>query len=258
MLPSLFLSHGSPRIILDDCPARDFLASFGATLPRPRAIAVATAHWNTRVTAVGSAAAPKTIHDFGRFDERLFEMHYDAPGAPDISNEVVEMFATAGLNPHVDPNRGYDHGVWVPLMLMYPQADIPVIPIAVQPYDGPQHHYDLGRALTKLREQDVLVIGSGSFTHDLHRVWSNPLGAEPPRDVELFSDWMDSALTERRVDDLLEYRTRAPFAVENHPTEEHLLPLFTALGAGGDDAKVQRVHASSTYGVLRMDAYAFG
>jgi 4,5-DOPA dioxygenase extradiol len=258
MLPSIFISHGSPMIMVDDCPARDFLRGLGATLPRPSAIAMVTAHWNTRIAAVGADAAPKMIYDFGNFDERLFQFHYSAPGAPALAGEIGEMFSQAGLQSRIDPHRGYDHGVWVPLMLMYPDADIPVVPVAVQPHDGPAHHFDMGRAMARLREQNVLVVGSGSFTHDLHRVFRANAPPEQPQDVIAFSNWMDEKLTAGATQDLLAYRTHAPYAVENHPTDEHLLPIFTAMGASGSGAKATRLHSSATYGVLRMDAYSFG
>jgi 4,5-DOPA dioxygenase extradiol len=259
MLPSVFISHGSPMILLEDCPARDFLRTFHTTLPRkPRAIAMVTAHWMTRTPATGADPAPKMIYDFGRFDDRLFQQHYNAPGDPAIAAEIGQMFTSAGLQAAIDPHRGYDHGVWIPLMLMYPDADIPVIPVAVQPNDSPAHHYAMGQAMAKLRERDILVLGSGSFTHDLHRVFRQEVLHEPPHDVIAFSEWMDEKLTAGAVDELLDYRAQAPFAVENHPTDEHLLPIFTAMGAAGPGAKATRLHASTTYGVLRMDAYAFG
>lgn len=257
MLPTIFVSHGAPTLALQDVPARHFLEQLGRDLPRPRAIAVVTAHWETRQASVGGAAKPETIHDFGRFDDRLFAMRYTAPGDPALADRMSDLLCAAGLESRVDPRRGLDHGVWIPLILMYPEADIPVVPVSVQPGYGPAHHLDLGRALSSLREDGVLVLGSGSFTHDLARFRGGPLDAAPPEDVQDFAAWFDAALTEGRTCDLLTYRTRAPHAVENHPTEEHLLPLYVAMGAAGPNAKAKRLHSSSTYGILRMDAYAF-
>jgi 4,5-DOPA dioxygenase extradiol len=142
-------------------------------------------------------------------------------------------------------------------MLMYPEADIPVVPIAVQPGASTSHHLQLGRALAELRADNVLVLASGSFTHDLHRFRGGPIDATPPEVVTEFADWFDSALLEGRLADLLAYRTRAPHAVQNHPTEEHLLPLYVALGAGSEKITAEHLHKSSNYGILRMDAYAF-
>ena len=255
MMPSIFVSHGAPNLLLQDVPARRFLRELGTTLPRPRAIVAVTAHWETRRPAVGAAPAPATIHDFGKFDDRLFTMQYPAPGAPELADRVSDLLCDAGVPSTLDPARGLDHGIWVPLMLMYPLADVPVVPLSVQPSCGPGHHLQVGRALTALRADGVLVLASGSFTHDLGRFGSQMLDAQPPDDVDAFSTWFDDALTAGQTTELLGYRTRAPHAALNHPTEEHLLPLFVALGAGGPTAT--RLHQSSTYAVLRMDAYAF-
>lgn len=257
MLPAIFVSHGAPTLVLEDAPARRFLADLGQALPRPRAVAAVTAHWETRQPSAGGAARPATIHDFGRFDDRLFQLRYPAPGDPDLADRVSDLLCDAGLPSAVDPGRGLDHGVWVPLMLMYPEANIPVVPVSVQPACGPAHHLQVGRALAALREEDVLVLASGSFTHDLSRVRGSDLGAAAPADVDQFAGWFDAALMEGRTCDLLTYRMRAPHAAENHPTEEHLLPLYVALGAAGPQARAERLHTSSSHGVLRMDAYAF-
>lgn len=258
MLPALFVSHGAPDIILRDVPARRFLQGLGASLPRPRAVVAVTAHWETPRPAVGATPRPGTIHDFGRFDDRLFEMRYPAPGDPALAERVSDLLCDAGLASELDRARGLDHGVWVPLMLMYPDADIPVVPLSVQPDLGPAHHLQVGRALAPLRAEGVLVVASGSFTHDLARFRGRAVESATPEDVDAFAGWFDAALVEGRTGDLLTYRTRAPHAEENHPTEEHLLPLYVALGAAGPGARAERIHASATHGVLRMDAYAFG
>jgi 4,5-DOPA dioxygenase extradiol len=156
----------------------------------------------------------------------------------------------------MDPKRGLDHGAWVPLLLMYPDADIPVVELSVQSRLGPAHHLQLGRALAGLRAEDVLVLGSGTLTHDLRRVqWQEDAPLAP--DVVEFAEWMSAALAEGRVCDLLTYRTKAPHAARNHPTEEHLLPLYVALGAAGAQPRPELLHRSGSHGVLRMDAYAF-
>ena len=261
MLPSLFVSHGAPTLALQDAPARRFLQQLGASQPRPRAIVVASAHWETAEPRLGAAPHPETIHDFGRFDDALFAMRYPAPGDAALAARAAALLGEAGVAARLDPSRGLDHGVWVPLILMYPEADIPVIPLAIQPDAGPEHHMRLGQALASVRAERVLVLGSGSFTHDLSRIRFRepPAGtpADAPADVEEFAAWFDAALAEGRKDDLLAYRSRAPHAAENHPTEEHLLPLYVALGAAGGTARAERLHSSSTFGVLRMDAYAF-
>jgi len=257
MLPTLFVTHGAPDLALHDVPARRFLEGLGASLPRPKAIVSVTAHWETPEPMAGGATHPATIHDFGGFDRRLFQIRYPAAGDPALAERVANLLRTAGLPASVDKTRGLDHGVWVPLLLMYPDATIPVVPLSVQPDRGPEHHFQVGRALESLRGEDVLVLASGSFTHDLRRFRGQPIDAATPADVATFADWFGTALTERRVTDLLDYRSRAPHAKDNHPTDEHLLPLFVALGAAGPDFHAERLHTSSTYGFLRMDAFAF-
>jgi 4,5-DOPA dioxygenase extradiol len=211
------------------------------------------------VAQAGGAAAPSTIHDFGRFDDRLFQMRYPAPGDPALAARAVALVTAAGMPAAVDPRHGLDHGVWVPLMLMLPGADIPVVPFSVQPHRGAAHSYRVGQALAPLRDEGVLIMGSGSYTHDLSRFRGRALDGATPDDVAEFAGWFDRALMHGRIEDLLAYRLRAPHAEENHPTEEHLLPLFVALGAasGAGGGAAEHLHESATYGVLRMDAYAF-
>jgi 4,5-DOPA dioxygenase extradiol len=260
-LPTLFVSHGAPTLPLTDAEAKRFLEGLGGMLPaRPRAILVASAHWETARPAVNAVAGNDTIHDFRGFPEALYAMRYPAPGLAELAARVGELLGAAGIACDVDRARGLDHGAWVPLMLMYPAADVPVVQVSIQRGLGPAHHVALGRALEPLREEGVLIVGSGSFTHDLSeaRAYRDVVGAPEPDWVGGFAAWFDGALRAGRIADLLAYRRLAPFAVKNHPTEEHLLPLFVALGAAGEAAVVERLHASTTHGVLRMDVYAFG
>ena len=257
ILRPLFLSHGAPTLPFEDVGAREFLSGLATTLPRPRAILVISAHWETPVPTVNAVARNETIHDFAGFPAELYALTYPAPGDPELAERVAGLLAEAGLPVAVDTRRGLDHGAWVPLMLAWPEADIPVVQLSVQSYLGPGHHLGLGRALAPLTSEDVLIIGSGSFTHDLSS-WRGHAGQAEPEWVTQFADWFDRALTEGRTPDLLAYRDLAPHAARNHPTEEHLLPLFVALGAAGPGAQAEHLHASNTYGVLRMDAYAFG
>jgi 4,5-DOPA dioxygenase extradiol len=257
MLPSLFLSHGSPMLALTPGPAHDFLTGLGATLARPRAILVASAHWETAHPMVNGPTRNRTIHDFAGFPRALYALHYDAPGDPALAEQIDDLLAAAGLRAGIDHVRGLDHGAWVPLMLAWPDADVPVVQLSVQPHLGPAHHLEVGRALAPLRAQGVLVLGSGSFTHDLSRFQGQGPDAHEAPDVAEFAAWMDTALREGRRCDLLTYRRKAPHAVAQHPTEEHLLPMFVAMGAAGHAVRAERLHASISYGVLRMDAYAF-
>jgi 4,5-DOPA dioxygenase extradiol len=259
-LPTLLISHGSPTLAIEPSPARDFLASYGQELGKPRAIVIASAHFNANRPAVVADAHPGMIYDFGGAYKALFEMVYPAPGDPAVAARVSHLFAAAGLAPAVVEERGYDHGVWVPLILLYPQAAVPVVQVSVQPALGTAHHLALGRALAALADDDVLVIGSGSLTHNLREFYRGNRDADAPAPawVSGFEDRVYEKATTGAVDDLVHYRERAPFAHENHPTEEHFLPLYVALGAGGEGTKGRRVHSSHRNGVLSMDTYAFG
>lgn len=261
MLPTLFLSHGAPSLLLGDAPAKHFLAGLPAKLPqRPKAIVMVSAHWETSLPTVSAVSAPETIHDFGGFPQALYDLRYPAQGDGVLSRRIASKISAAGFPAEIDARRGLDHGAWIPLMLMYPDADVPVIQVSVQRGQGPAHHLALGRALAPLSAEGVLIIGSGSFTHDLssfrdHRT-DGP--APEPEWVTSFASWFDAALIGKRIPDLLDYRSLAPHARRNHPTDEHLMPLFVALGAAGADPSSERLHASVTHAVLRMDAYAFG
>lgn len=254
MFPALFLSHGSPMMALTDSPARDFLRGLGQELGKPSAILVASAHWETRIPGLNKVERNTTIHDFYGFPPELFAMRYDAPGAPALADKAAGLLREAGLETGIDPERGLDHGSWVPLTLMYPAADIPVLQVSIQSQLGPDHHLRLGQALAPLRADNVLIIGSGSFTHNLRLLRRDAVDGPQPPDVVAFADWFDAAIAGGRTQDLLEYRTRAPYAERQHPTDEHLLPLFVAMGAGGS---ARRIHASAMYSALRMDAYSF-
>lgn len=257
MLRPLFVSHGAPTLPFEDVPARHFLAGLAATMPRPRAIVVASAHWETRIPTVNAVARNETIHDFHGFPPELYRLAYPAPGAPDLAGRVVDLLAAAGLPAAIDTTRGLDHGAWVPLMLAWPDAGIPVIQLSLQTHLGAAHHLALGRALAPLAHEGVLIVGSGSLTHDLSS-WREQQGKPEPAWVTAFADWCAEAMQGQRTADLLAWRTLAPHAARNHPTEEHLLPLFVAMGAAGPEAPAERLHASTTWSILRMDAFAFG
>lgn len=254
-LPAIFVSHGSPILALGGGDTGAAWRELAAGLPRPRAVLVASAHWLSSAPAVGAAPQPETIHDFGGFPEPLFRIQYPAPGEPAVARRAAELLAASGFEVH-GVERGLDHGVWVPLREFYPQADVPVVPLALQPRLGPEHHYRMGRALQALRAEDVLVLGSGSLTHNLHEVRFEETGEVAPYVAE-FQHWFAGRLAEGDIGALLDYRRRAPQAARAHPTEEHLLPLFVALGAAGEGAVADRRFGGVTHEVLAMDVYQF-
>jgi 4,5-DOPA dioxygenase extradiol len=256
-LPALFVSHGAPTMILEPVAVREFLGGLGETMPLPKAILAVSAHWETARPAAGGAASPRTIHDFYGFPEPLYRLQYPAPGAPDLAQRVASALRDAGLPCDIDPDQGLDHGAWVPLMLMYPQAQIPVIQLSVQPGLGAAHHYRLGQALRPLRDEGVLLLASGGLTHNLREFRGHATNDPAPDWVTQFRDWVVAAVEAGRDQDVVDYRSRAPHGARNHPSEEHFLPLLVAAGARSPSVPGRRIHSSTTYAVLAMDAFAF-
>ncbi|MGE7960605.1 DODA-type extradiol aromatic ring-opening family dioxygenase [Pseudomonas sp. NPDC089530] len=255
MLPSLFISHGSPMLALEPGASGPALARLAAELPRPRAIVVVSAHWESQDLRVSSNPQPETWHDFGGFPAALFAVQYPAPGEPELAEQVAQLLRADGLPAQLDDQRPFDHGVWVPLSLMYPQADIPVVQVSLPSRMGPALQTQVGHALSGLRQQGVLLIGSGSITHNLRELdWhAGPESVEPW--AKAFRDWMIEKLAADDEAALHDYRRQAPNAVRSHPSDEHLLPLYFARGAGGD---FSIAHQGFTMGALGMDIYRFG
>ncbi|MEB0130964.1 class III extradiol ring-cleavage dioxygenase [Pseudomonas sp. CCI2.4] len=255
MFPSLFISHGSPMLALEPGASGPALARIAAEMPKPRAIVIVSAHWESQDLLVNGNPKPETWHDFGGFPPELFAVQYPAPGLPELTKHVVELLSADGLPARVDSQRPFDHGVWVPLSLMYPQADIPVVQVSLPSRLGPALQTRVGRALASLREQGVLVMGSGSITHNLRELdWhAGPESIEPW--ALAFRDWIVDKLTSNDEAALHDYRRLAPNAVRNHPSDEHLLPLYFARGAGGE---FSIAHQGFTMCALGMDIYRFG
>lgn len=252
-VPPVFVSHGSPMMMIEPGATGRAWERLAASLPRPRAILAVSAHWMTRVPAVSAAADPETIHDFHGFPDALYDIAYAPPGATALAEDVRALLPAIA----VDDRRGLDHGAWVPLRSMYPAADIPVIQFAVLPGRPAEDHYRLGLALRPLAERGVLVLASGGITHNLRDlVRDAPPGAALPYVVE-FADWLAAALARRDLPAVLDYRRRAPHAARAHPTDEHLLPLFVALGAAGEAPGTEAVYRGYDSGALALDAYRF-
>lgn len=259
--PTLFVSHGAPDLVLEETEAHRFLKEWGRSANPPNTILIISAHFETEQPTLSLGDAPDMIYDFGGMDPKLHSLVYSAPGNDSLAHRASELLGQAGFNA-THKRRGFDHGTWVPLMLLYPDATIPIVQLSVQPNESPEYHFSLGRALQPLRKEGVLIIGSGSFTHNLSAVFGrNGLvdrKASAPAWVTEFADWMDERLTRGNIDELLSYRTMAPHAKQNHPTDEHLLPLYVAMGAASGDIAGKRVHRSHEFGALMMDAYTFG
>ncbi len=256
-LASLFVPHGAPTFALQPGAAGAALTAMAARRPRPRAVIIVSAHWDTAVPTVGAATRFDTIHDFSGFPPALHALRYPATGCPELARSVAAAIESAGLPVRIDTTRGLDHGAWVPLRLMFPDADVPVIALSIQTAGGPAQALQLGRALAAL-QPGLVVIGSGNLTHNLHD-WHavSQRGADTPAYVRGFADWVAERLSAGDTTALLDYRRRAPGGVQAHPSEEHLLPLFVALGAAGDGAQATRFHAGIDEHVLAMDAWIF-
>lgn len=256
--PALFISHGSPMIALERDSAVVAWQRLAQQLERPTAIVIVSGHWESADAEITGAAQLPTIHDFGGFPAQLYRLQYPVHGAPDLAAQIVDLLMTAGFVAKLDEQRGLDHGAWIPLREMYPQGDIPIVQLSLQTQHGPDYHYRLGRALAPLLAQNILVIGSGAITHNL-RDWMQAMrGDHSALDyVPEFQQWIFSMLSKRDLEALLHYRSASVYGRRAHPTEEHLLPLFVALGAAGIDAQMTREYDSIANGALGMDAYRF-
>ena len=257
ILPTVFVSHGAPTLAVEPGATGPALSALGKALPRPDAILMVSAHWETTRPTVSTAQRPQTIHDFGGFPQALYRLQYPAPGAAELAHRVKGLLDAAGLAGELDPNRGLDHGAWVPLRYLYPLADVPVTQLSIQSQLGTQHHYRLGEALRPLTSEGVLVIGSGSLTHNLYELRMSGGKQQPAEYAVEFQRWIYEKIVADDVAALLDYRRGAPHAVRAHPTEEHFLPLFVALGAAGGVGAARRINDEMTYGALAMDAYVF-
>jgi 4,5-DOPA dioxygenase extradiol len=258
-LPTLFVSHGAPTLAIEPgVPAYPFLAGLGKRFPGIAAVLCISAHWNTPRPAVNAVMNPATMHDFSGFPRELYEITYPARGDADLARRVAGLVEAAGLPCDIDTGRGLDHGAWIPVMLMYPAAGIPVVQLSIQGHLDPARHLALGDAIAPLRHEGVLVIGSGGAVHPL----GDPalaLGEGFPTDNRAiaFNEWLNRAVTSGDAQSLARYREIAPSAVHAQPYPDHFMPLLTALGAAGPGAKGTVIHQSWYWGNLGMGAYEF-
>jgi 4,5-DOPA dioxygenase extradiol len=232
-IPAVFLSHGAPPLADDPVWTRE-LAEWSASLRRPSSILVISAHWEEEPLTLGATAPVPLYYDFWGFPQKYYEVTYSAPGAPQLATEVHRLLSDAGYRSFDDPSRGLDHGAYVPLVEMYPDADIPVLQVSMPTLD-PKKLFEIGRRLAPLRDQGVLILGSGFATHNLREVrMDRPAYEDPPAWSEEFDDWLGQQIAANDVDALLDFAVRAPAAGVAHPRTEHFAPLFVALGAAAD------------------------
>ncbi|WP_161554199.1 DODA-type extradiol aromatic ring-opening family dioxygenase [Stenotrophobium rhamnosiphilum] len=249
---ALFISHGAPTLALDKISAHQFLIELGQRLPKPRAVVVISPHWSAPIFAIKQDERYRAWHDFGGFPDELYQIQYSPQGNASLAARIFEHLQKAQIATRMVSDPRLDHGVWVPLMLMYPDADVPVVNVACLGRD-PQVHYELGRALRDAVDDDVLIIGSGSAVHNLHELAAP--GTPPASWATRFDDWLNARIEAGDHEALLDYRAQAPDAARAHPTEDHLMPFYVALGAGG--GKGQALHRSFSYGNLSMACYGF-
>lgn len=260
--PTLFVSHGGPNIVMDDIKAHRFLKDLQSFVRKPSAIVINSAHFEAPGPSVVRDPNPGMIYDFGGFPEELYAMVYPAPGDAALADQVLKLLSDADLAPNAVEERGYDHGAWNPLILGFPDADIPVVQLSVDPQADAAWHIKMGRALAPLGSEGVLVMGSGHITHNLRVALSQMRGgpAVPgfSDKVTAFTDWFHGTLSAGDEQALAAWADQAPFVADNHPTAEHLMPIFTAYGAAGAGATGERIHDSTQYnGVFAWDAYRF-
>ena len=257
MSPTLFVSHGSPTLLIDDCPTRDFLKELGRQLGDVKGILCVSAHWETQVPVLTGVVQLETIHDFFGFPQKLYEKRYPASGNPKLAAQTADLLREAGFEAEVEVVRGLDHGAWVPLALMYPEANVPVIQLSVQPRQSPEHHLRIGTALRSLREEGILILGSGAATHNLREFRWQPLDSPPDRYVTEFDEWLTEAVESGNTSALCDYLETAPHGLKNHPTPEHFLPLFVAMGAA-EHPEGWKLHHAFTFGIISMATFAWG
>jgi 4,5-DOPA dioxygenase extradiol len=264
LLPTLFVSHGSPMLALQPGstgPALEAWARENIEPKLPSAVLVVSPHWSTQQARVGTMARQRAWHDFGGFPPELYTLEYSPPGDPDFAQRVIALLEAGGLPAAGDEQRPLDHGAWVPLRYLRPAADIPVVQLSLQPHLSPARQFAIGRLLAPLRDEGVLIFGSGSYTHNLSELDGGVQGQvdETPSApwVDEFRNWFDAHVQAGDINALDAYRTLAPHAHRAHPTDEHLLPLFVAWGAAGEAAVPHRFNQVVTHGTLSMDAYEF-
>lgn len=254
--PVLFISHGAPTFAVEPGVLGPMLRSLGTRLPELKAVLVVSPHWQTGDVTVMTTALPATVHDFGGFPSELYALRYPAAGQPELAKEAARLLDAAGCAAHCDERRGLDHGAWVPLMHLLPQAKVPVFQVSMPHKLTTQHALELGRALAPLRNQGVLLVASGSLTHNLYDYRQS--GAPTASYAEEFAAWVRTAVLTKGARQLLDYRVQAPHAQRAHPSEEHFLPLLVAMGAVNDADAVTVLQAGITHGALSMESYAWG
>lgn len=256
VMPSLFVSHGAPTFAIEPGLAGAQLRALGLALDKPRAVVVVSPHWMTRGVEITAADRPDTVHDFGGFPRSLYSLQYPAPGSPELAARVQRQLESQGIPVRLDARRGLDHGAWVPLMYLFPEADVPVIQVSL-PFDADEAKaFALGQALAPLAQDGLLIVGSGSLTHNLYEFRTGE--ARAAAYAQEFSAWVRQAVRDGDMTRLGQTLELAPHADRAHPTKEHFLPLLVAAGAASTSSPVTVLNGGIRHGVLAMESYVFG
>ena len=259
--PALFISHGSPIMAVQQSPTSDFLKALGKSLNTPRAIVIFSTHFDmahdeaAHNIVITAGQAPETIHDFYNFPAHMYNIKYPAPGHPELAGNIATLFKNKGITAILDERQGWDHGVWIPLRLMYPQANIPIVQVSINTQLGAKAMYEYGQLLAPLRDDNILIIGSGGISHNLREVFKTPATPNRVQMVKAFTQWVEYKLLAQDTPALLNYLADAPHVLFNHPTQEHFLPLFAAMGAGGK--QVEKLFSDIEMDILALDTYKF-
>jgi len=255
--PTFFLSHGSPMMAVENSPTSQFIKNLSNTIEKPKAIIVFSAHFDLQKDIViTSSQAPKTIHDFYGFPQELYDITYSASGEPQLAERIAKQFASHGLQPILSDEQGWDHGVWIPLKLMYPHADIPVVQISINSQLGAEVNYRYGEIISAFRDENILIIGSGGISHNLREVFNPVPDKNRHLKVDTFTDWIKEKIETRDTSAMFNYLTEAPYSQFNHPTQEHFLPLMAAWGASKGISGKQ-IHKEIEFDILALDSYQF-
>jgi 4,5-DOPA dioxygenase extradiol len=255
-LPTVFISHGPPSLLLEDIPAREFLKDLGKKYSEVNAVLCISAHWMTSKPTVNSVKQHETIHDFYGFAPELYQIEYIARGEPELAQRTANLIKNRGKSCEMDHNRGLDHGAWVPLMLMFPDAEVPVLQLSIQQHMDPEKHYAIGKAIEPLRHEGILILGSGGAVHPLGYAPLRP-GAITDSWAHDFESWLTKSVNEGDYSAILNYDLVAPYPERAHPYPDHFMPLITTMGAAGEAAKGNVIHHSWYWGDMGMDAYEF-
>lgn len=256
-LPSIFVAHGSPTLAVENNAYTGFLAELGASLPRPKGIVIFSAHWDSPDQCIGADDQHAALHDFYGFPEQMYTLDYPAPGDPKLCEEIKHLFSQHNLFHQPVRNRGLDHGAWVVLRHIYPDADIPVVPLSIDSRRAPQEQYEIGRMLAPLRKQGILILGSGGLVHNLRTLEETN---EPAEWAVQYDDWIGQQLQDWNLRNLFQYDKKAPYAKQAVPSYgvEHFSPLFYVMGAADDQRSARKLFQTYVLGSLSLNCWAFG